>query len=291
MSPHDIIIGATVAYILYQLMDALIPKRTLNETPWGTTEVPLARENQPRPFQGLGKKLGFQQWLTRNQRYRERLDLLLIRSGHPFQWTVEDLLFFKLAFIAVAAALMWAYAISNPLLWIVGLFCGFQFLDFYLTLKAQTRRAEISQRLPGLVDLLTLTIEGGLDLIAALERIMEKMKSGPLHEELLTICQEIRLGTPRKEALEHWVFRTNISDVQSLTSMIIQSEELGTSLATVLRSYSEDMRSRRISRAEEIAGKAPVKLLFPMVVFFFPIVFVIIFGPVAMTVLSATGGK
>jgi len=291
MNLHDIIIGLTIAYILYQLMETLIPKRTLGDTPWSSTETSLVHENQPRPFQGLGKKLGFQQWLTRNERYRQRLDLLLIRSGHPFQWTVEDLLFFKLAFIAVAAALLWAYSIDNLLVWVVGLFGGFQFLDFYLTLKAQARSAEISQRLPGFIDLLTLTIEGGLDLIAALERIMEKMKAGPLHEELLMICQEIRLGTPRKEALEHWVFRTNISDIQSLTSMIIQSEELGTSLATVLRSYSEDMRTRRITRAEEIAGKAPVKLLFPMVVFFFPIVFVIIFGPVAMTVMSATAGK
>ena len=148
------------------------------------------------------------------------------------------------------------------------------------------RSGEIGRSLPGFIDLLTLTIEGGLDLMAALERILEKMKPGPLREELQTISQEIRLGTPRKDALEHWVYRTNLPDVQSLTAMIIQSEELGTGLATVLRSYADDMRVRRITQAEEAAGKAPLKILFPMMVFFFPIVFVVIFGPLAMSVMS-----
>jgi len=180
---------------------------------------------------------------------------------------------------------------NDSLFWIGGIVVGFQFLDFYLSIKGKNRLGEIEIRLPGFIDLLTLTIEGGLDLMAAIERIIEKMKPGPLREELLMISQETRLGTPRKEALEHWVYRTNLPDIQSLTSMIIQSEELGTSLATVLRNYADDMRSRRITKAEEIAGKAPVKLLFPMVVFFFPVVFVIIFGPVAMSVMSATASK
>jgi tight adherence protein C len=112
------------------------------------------------------------------------------------------------------------------------------------------------------------------------------MKDNALKEELQTLIQENRLGTPRKEALEHFAFRAPSADIISLTSMIIQSEELGTSLATVLRSYAEDMRNRRISRAEELAGKMPVKILFPMMVFFFPIVFVIIFGPLALNFIS-----
>ncbi len=115
------------------------------------------------------------------------------------------------------------------------------------------------------------------------------MKPNALSEELQILIQENRLGTPRKEALERLATRTNIPDIQSLVSIIIQSEELGTSLATVLRSYAEDMRTRRILLAEEVAGKAPVKLLFPMVVFFFPIVFIIIFGPMAFNYMN--GGQ
>ncbi len=113
------------------------------------------------------------------------------------------------------------------------------------------------------------------------------MKPNALREELQTLIQENRLGTPRKEALQHLAFRVPLPDLQSLTSMIIQSEELGTSLATVLRTYAEDMRNRRILRAEEIAGKMPVKILFPMMVFFFPIVFVIIFGPLALNFMAS----
>jgi tight adherence protein C len=288
MNASEIAIGFTIAYILYEILGHVLPAKKAADVPWATQEPQRTSRKGLQGLSGIGKKFAFNQWLLKNEGYRRRLDLLLIRSGHPFEWTIEDLLFFKFIMLGVAAVILWFYDATNPLIWLVGLYIGFQFLDAYLKAKASARGVEIQRRLPGFIDLLTLTIEGGLDLIAALERIMEKMKPGPLKEELATIAQEIRLGTQRKEALEHWVYRTNLPDVQSLTAMIIQSEELGTSLATVLRSYADDMRNRRITRAEEIAGKAPVKLLFPMMVFFFPIVFVIIFGPIAMSVISST---
>jgi tight adherence protein C len=112
------------------------------------------------------------------------------------------------------------------------------------------------------------------------------MKPTALRDEIQTLLQESRLGASRRDILKRWAHRTGLSDVQSLSSIIIQSEEMGSPLAGVMRNYAEDMRTRRILRAEELAGKIPVKILFPMLVFFFPIVFAIILGPVAMDFLK-----
>jgi tight adherence protein C len=287
MSVMEIMVGLMIAYVIYELLGHFLPSKENGDTPWTASGSVINEPKQSRSLAGMGKKFNVGQWFLKNEKYRAGLELILIRSGYPFRWSVEDFFFFKLVLTGFALILLWLCGANHWLYWLGGLYVGFQFLDFYLKGKAKTRQNEISRSLPGFIDLLTLTIEGGLDLMAAVERILEKIKPGALREELQTISQETRLGTPRKEALEHWAFRTNIPDVLSLTSMIIQSEELGTGLSTVLRSYSDDMRVRRITRAEEAAGKAPVKLLFPMMVFFFPIVFVVIFGPLAMSVMSS----
>jgi len=281
----EIAVGLLIGYVIYEALGHALPAQK-SDTPWNAPAPEATEPKKSNFFAGIGKRFALHQWFLKNKAYRDRLELILIRSGYPFQWSVEDFFFFKVILTCVAVFLLWLYDMNNILYWLAGIYAGFQFPDAYLKAKGKARQSQISRSLPGFIDLLTLTIEGGLDLMAAIERILEKIKPGPLREELQTITQETRLGTSRKEALEHWVYRTNIPDVQSLTSMIIQSEELGSSLAGVLRNYADDMRVRRISRAEEAAGKAPVKLLFPMMVFFFPIVFVIIFGPLAMSVMS-----
>jgi tight adherence protein C len=158
--------------------------------------------------------------------------------------------------------------------------------DIGLQIHAQNRRLAIQRQLPGFVDLLALTLESGLDLLAATERIMDQMKPNPLRDEIRVMLQESRLGSSRKDILQRWAHRTGLPDTNSLASLIIQAEEMGTGLAGVLRTFAEDLRNRRVMRAEEFAGKIPVKILFPMVVFFFPIVFVIILGPIALDMLK-----
>jgi len=224
--------------------------------------------------------------ILRNKKTRDRFDLLLVRSGNIFGWKAEDLLFYKEFGGILGIVFMWKLDITQPLAWIAAAYIGFIFAELFVKGKASTRQAEIQRNLPGFVDLIALALDSGLDLLAAIERIMAKMKPNALRDELQILIQENRLGTSRKESLQHLAYRSPLPDIQSLTAMIIQSEELGTSLASVLRSYTEDMRNRRIMRAEEAAGKMPVKILFPMMVFFFPIVFVIIFGPLALNFIS-----
>jgi tight adherence protein C len=253
---------------------------------WGTQRNSLPQKSL-REFTSMVGKLGFNRALLRNKRLSERLELLLLRSGYPYGWKPEDFLFYKEFTGCFITFMLWRFGADQPMLWVLGFALGFWLPDVYIQSRVTARKLSVQRQLPGFIDLTALTLESGLDLLAAVERILDKMKPNALREELHTLVQETRLGTPRKEALQHLAYRVDLPDIQSLTSIIIQSEELGTSLATVLRNYAEDMRNRRILRAEEIAGKAPVKLLFPMMVFFFPIVFVIIFGPLALNFMSS----
>jgi tight adherence protein C len=286
MNLSMLLIGLPVFLLVYQGVGWWFESRESSRSPWGAHR-PTNSGSRLRDWSGFGSKLGFNKILLRNARFRERLELMLLRSGHPFGWKADDLVFIKEVGVCLAAFFLWRLDVSQPLLWLVGLFLGFWLPDVYIQAKGASRRAEIQRQLPGFIDLIALTLESGLDLLAATERILEKMKPSALREELQMLIQETRLGTPRKEALQHWAYRAPLPDIVSLTSMITQSEELGTSLATVLRTYAEDMRNRRILRAEEVAGKAPVKLLLPMMVFFFPIVFVVIFGPLALNFFSS----
>ena len=259
------------------------------EQKWGRSKTAPnapASSRAMKEFSSISTKLGFNRVLLRYQPLHDRLELLLLRSGYPFGWKPEDFLFTKEIVALLMLLLMWQMNPDEPIFWVIGLIGGFWLTDVYISAKGKNRRAEIQRLLPGFVDLTALALESGLDLMAAVERILEKMKPSSLKDELGSLLQENRLGTPRKAALEHLAYRVHLPDVHSLTSIIIQSEELGTSLAGVLRNYAEDMRNRRILRAEEIAGKMPVKMLLPMMVFFFPIVFVIIFGPLALNFMN-----
>jgi tight adherence protein C len=288
MNLSDLILGFAIFTVVYQGVDFWLESRAHQ-----TMERSFGR-SRSGPTQSLihqisnfGAKLGVNRMFLRNKKFNERLHLLLLRAGFPFGWNVDDFLVIKEMGVAWAALMLWLLEVTQPLIWPVGLLIGFWLPDFYLKVKGTARMAAIQRELPGLVDLIALTLESGLDLLVATERILEKLKPSALREELQTLLQETRLGTPRKEAFQHLSFRVNLPDIQSLSANIIQSEELGTGLASLMRSYAEDMRNRRIFRAEEVAGKAPVKLLFPIMVFFFPIVFVVIFGPLALNFLAS----
>ncbi len=287
MELSTILIAVPIFFIIYQGVGMFFESRS--EKQW----IPLSKPDKEdlgqktlREFTHLSGKVGFNKYILRYEKLNRRLELLLLRSGHPFGWKAENLLFFKELFGIFMCFLLWRFDLGQPLTYLMGFVVGFWLPDLYIQSKVGARQLSIQRMLPGFIDLMALTLEGGLDFLAAVERISDKMRTGDLKDELGMMIQECRLGTPRKEALQHLAFRVNLPDVQSLTSIVIQSEELGTGLASVLRSYAEDMRSKRILRAEDMAGKAPVKLLFPMMVFFFPIVFVIIFGPIALNFMQ-----
>ena len=154
---------------------------------------------------------------------------------------------------------------------------------------AMARRDEMGRRLPDTLDLLTVSVEAGLGFDAAVSKVCEKM-DGPLIEEFEVMAQEIRVGETRRQALRNLADRVGSPDVASFARSIIQAEELGTSLGRTLRVQASDMRIRRQLAAEEQAMKAPVKMLFPTVLFIFPAMFIIILGPAFLNIMKSFNG-
>jgi tight adherence protein C len=134
--------------------------------------------------------------------------------------------------------------------------------------------------LPFVLDLLTLSVEAGMDFISALQRNCKSRSLDPLNEELLRMTKEIQVGLSRREALKSMAERVNQDDLRSVANALIQADELGVSIGEMLRIQSEQLRSRRFDRAEKLAAEAPVKMLGPLMLCIFPAVFIILLAPI-----------
>ena len=167
-------------------------------------------------------------------------------------------------------------------------FClaGFYLPDLWLHLKIAKRKRKILEALPDTLDLLVICVEAGLGLDAAIFRVADEiaLTSKELSEELKLVNLEMRAGMLRRDALRNLAKRTDLEALNSLVTLLTQTEKFGTSIVQALRIYSEAFRIERFQRAEEIAGKLPVKLLFPLILFIFPSLFVVILGPAAIRV-------
>ena len=159
---------------------------------------------------------------------------------------------------------------------------GFFLPDSIFNARIRTRQAEIMRNFPTFVDLAALTIEAGLDYMSAIERILKNSKTmTELEVELQKMINEIQLGYSRKDALKRLALRTGLQEVRSFVGLIIQSDELGTSLVELLRNYAADMRFRRLNKAEKLAAQASTKMLIPLFIFIFPTVFIMMLSPMA----------
>jgi tight adherence protein C len=172
---------------------------------------------------------------------------------------------------------------------------GYYLPNVLLALVIRARQRELCESLPDAVDLMTVCVEAGLALDAALSRAGEEMnlRSSALADELNLVTLELRVGSTREAALHNLALRTGVDDITTFVTMLLQSERFGTSVADSLRILSETMRDHRRQRAEETAAKIPVKLLFPLVFFIFPALFLVLIGPafigIFKTLLPAMG--
>ncbi len=213
------------------------------------------------------------------------LEEMHMQLGSPDQPQPVDILDYKIIFAMVFPA---AIMLMFQTIWgIVFIPLGFYLPDLIFKSKIQKRQAEILGNFSTTVDLAALIIESGLDYLTAFERIISIAKKKTiLEEELEKTLNEIKLGYSRREALERFANRTGVQEVRSLVGLIIQSDELGTSLVELLRNFSSDLRSRRMSRAEKLAAQASTKMLFPLFVFIFPTIFILILSPMIKGLLS-----
>src|SRR3972149_5739056 len=149
----------------------------------------------------------------------------------------------------------------------------------WLLRRSRARRLAIWKSLPDALDLMTICVEGGPGLDAAFRQVSEKLKS-PLANEVSQMLREVGMGRPRREALEEMASRIGVPEVVTFANAIIQAEQLGASLGRVLRAQAFTIRTRRRQRAEEMARKAPAKMVFPLVLCVMPSLFIVVVGPV-----------
>jgi len=164
---------------------------------------------------------------------------------------------------------------------------GFYLLPtLWLSSRIRRRQTEIVKALPDALDLLTISVEAGLGFDAAMSKVAEKWDN-ELSLAFARVIQEIQMGKLRREALRDMADRMDVPDVSSFVAAIIQADQLGVSIAKVLRIQSEQMRIRRRQRAEEKAHQAPVKMLFPMAFLIFPALFIVLLGPALLVVMHS----
>ncbi|OGR99473.1 MAG: hypothetical protein A2V88_04530 [Elusimicrobia bacterium RBG_16_66_12] len=231
----------------------------------------------------------------------DRLDLFLLKTfhldvkleelhmmmGRPQKPSPLDMLHLK-EFFAAAFALG-PFLITGE--WILIPFgaIGFLLPDSIFNGRIRTRQQAIMRNFPTMVDLMALTIEAGLDYMAAIERILKNIRPEhrtELEREFEKMVNEVQLGYTRRDALKRLALRTGLPEVRSFVGLIIQSDELGTSLVELLRNYAADMRFRRLNKAEKLAAQAATKMLIPLFIFIFPTVFIMMLAPMMKSLIS-----
>lgn len=170
-------------------------------------------------------------------------------------------------------------------IWLTGTLLAWCWPLHWLRRARELRAKKILRALPFVLDLLTLSVEAGMDFMGAVRRNCEKRAMDPLNEELLRMQREIQIGTTRKVAFGNLAERVRIPQVKTLCAALIQADELGVSLGTILRIQADQLRKERFERAEKLAHEAPTKMLFPLLLFIFPATLIVLLGPILANVL------
>ena len=180
-------------------------------------------------------------------------------------------------------------SLGGIFLYIAALGLGFLMPDFWLGRRITTRQQRIRRGLPDVLDLLIICIEAGLSLDQATARSAEELRKAQpeLSDELTVVVLEQRAGRPRSDTWKHLADRTGVDAVRNLVSMLVQSEQFGTSIAKTLRVHSDTLRTQRVQHVEEMAAKSTIKLIFPLVLFIFPALFVVLMGPAVIIILQS----
>ncbi len=228
---------------------------------------------------------------TFSRTYLTRIDTALTRAGNPSELTSPE-------FVGLQEVSFVAFTLFGLFLWVTvnlqpALVPGFMALGWYypwiwLRDQVKKRHHSMTRALPYNLDLLTLSVEAGLDFAQAVGKVVEKGRQGPLVDELNLMLKNIKLGKTREDGLRLMSERNSLPPLTSFCNALIQADRMGTSLGKVLRIQSTQLRIDRTHRAEKLANEAPVKMLFPLIACIFPTVFMVLFGPIIFSAI--TGG-
>ncbi len=225
-----------------------------------------------------------------SNRYLDSVEEHLQKTGASYLLTGEEFVALRIvsAIICLLLALILVASLhaGQPLLILLLATAGGYFFPLvWLKDTRQRRERDVIRALPVYLDFITMAVEAGLNLTGALQQAMQKAPEGALRNEFATVLRDVRSGVKRADALRRMADRLDIPDVTSFVNAVIQAERMGSSMAAVLRVQAEQRRSERFQRAEKQAMQAPVKLIFPLIVFIFPVTFIVLGFPIAMKFL------
>jgi tight adherence protein C len=298
-----VILGAMAAYLVFQkpqesVLDRLDQARDLD----GGGDEAVERLNKESQAAEMARK--FAEDINRvapiSATEAKKLQQKLLHAGYR---SANSVLIFRalqlsclvaLPLLTVVALLLTGQALDDSLLYLGGaLLVGFLLPDKLLNMRVNKRQENLRCGLADALDLLVVSVEAGLGLNAALNRVAEEMQTvhPEISEEFALVNTEIRMGRKREEALRNLAERSGVDDLRSLCAMLIQTDRFGTSISRAIRVYSESLRTKRRQRAEQAAQKAAVKMLFPLAVFLFPTLFIILLGPAGIQLMRTFGDK
>ena len=253
-----------------ELLQSLVPRRQSSV------------ETLVKPFQNI---------LPRSPAEVSVLQRRLIRAGYRDR-TAVNIFFGAKVFVPIALTVLvtvtGVYRIGPLFVYAITVVGGFLMPDYWITNRIANRQMKVRVGLPEALDLMVICSEAGLGLDQTIYRVGNELKlSQPeIRDEFHLINLEQNAGRPREEALKNFADRVNIDSVRSLVTTLIQADNFGTSISKTLRVYSDSLRTQRRQQAEELAAKTTVKLVFPLVLFIFPSIFVVTLGPAVITIVE-----
>lgn len=220
-------------------------------------------------------------------KYRRKL----ANAGLTKELTPEDFFAFKLFLIIGFPVIFIILRVLLEETWSLGLIpilavIGFYYPNFWMMGRIEQRRDEMMRGMPFIVDMLALSVEAGLDFMAAIQKVIEKAPRSPLVEEFETMIKETKIGSSRAEGLRQMAWRIDVLPINSFCATLIAADSVGASIAPILKQLSVEMRQKRSSEAEKKGATAATKILFPMIIFIMPAVFIAIAGPMLIKFIS-----
>jgi tight adherence protein C len=241
-------------------------------------------------FVGLGRRFS---GADTGERIHRKLEL----AGNPVGWTVDRVVSAKVVGAMAGFVLGSLFAVvffdsTTIRLVVIGgsLVAGFLGPNMFLYQKAHDRQEKIQRGLPDAIDLLTISVESGLGFDAALQQVARNT-DGPLSEEFARVLSEMQIGQGRSQALRALADRTNLPDLRSFVSALVQADSFGIPIGQVLRVQSQEMRVKRRQRAEEKAQQVPVKITIPLIFCILPCLFIAVMGPAVINIMANFAAK
>ncbi len=216
----------------------------------------------------------------------ESTEKKIMNSGVGYLLNAEQFIALRIVSAIIAPCMVLFVMVClnkyQPIWFIFMPILGFMFPIIWLSDTRKKRDSAVIRTLPVYLDFITMCVEGGLNLQGALGQAMEKAPPGPLRNEFAIVLRDLRAGLSRADALRRMAERLDIQEITSFVSSIVQAEKMGASLATVLRVQSDQRRNERFQRAEKLAMEAPIKLVGPLIMFIFPVTFIVLGFPIVM---------